>query len=177
MSTETTSPTPQVSTASSWKQSSGAGAPLSVPSGNVCLVRPVDMQTLIRRNMIPNDLMGIITGAMNKNKPPTQKDLETDLDEDRLLSVLQAMDDVVRFVVIEPKIHSVPTKIVDDEEVPDDDARDANLLYIDEVDYEDKTFIFQYAVGGTRDLEKFRTGLAGFMGNVAEEPGVSRETE
>lgn len=39
--------------------------------------------------------------------------------------------------------------------VPEDD-RDPDFLYAAEVDFMDKMFIFNYAVGGTRDLERFR---------------------
>jgi len=41
------------------------------------------------------------------------------------------------------------------ERIPFDD-RSPEFLYCSEVDFEDKMFIFQYAVGGTRDLERFR---------------------
>jgi hypothetical protein len=34
--------------------------------------------------------------------------------------------------------------------------RDPELLYVDEVDEDDKNFIMSWAFGGTSDLEKFR---------------------
>lgn len=46
------------------------------------------------------------------------------------------------------------------------------IIYSDEVDLEDKLFIFQYAVGGTRDLERFRgefgTGLGDLLAGARD---------
>lgn len=175
MSDTTQVPTPlEVSSASSWKQKSGAGAPLRVPSGNVCLVRPVDLQVLLRRKFIPNSLMDVVTGAMQKKQAPQVDEMTKDLDEERLVEVLQAMDDIVIFVVVEPKIAPVPAV---DEKGQEVEPRDEDVLYVDEVDYEDKTFIFQYAMGGTRDIERFRAGFGDYLDSMAEESGVELSTE
>ena len=164
---DTNSPAPQATSAAQWKQTSGVGAPLRVPSGNTCLVRPMSMQALIRNNMIPNELMSIVTSAMKSRKAPTMGEMTDDLDTDKMVAIMQCMDDVVQFMVVEPQIHSTPGQ---------GESRDPNILYIDEVDQEDKTFIFQYAVGGTRDIDKFREGLAGYVGDLEEEQGMADTT-
>lgn len=41
-------------------------------------------------------------------------------------------------------------------EATDPEDRDPDFLYCAEIDFMDKMYIFQYAVGGTRDLERFR---------------------
>ena len=38
------------------------------------------------------------------------------------------------------------------------EAKCEELLFVDEVDFEDKMFIFAYAVGGPADVERFRSG-------------------
>jgi len=45
------------------------------------------------------------------------------------------------------------------------------VIYSDEVDLDDKMFIFQYAVGGTRDLERFRSEHAAGMGDISDGSG------
>jgi len=49
--------------------------------------------------------------------------------------------------VIEPKVHAVPAE---------GEERNDELLYVDEVDLNDKAFISQFVMGGTRDLAQFR---------------------
>ena len=49
------------------------------------------------------------------------------------------------------------------------------VVYADMVDLVDKMAIFNYAVGGTRDLESFREGLDAAMGGLEVGEGV-RET-
>lgn len=173
-------PDTQVSSAAQWKQSSGVGAPLRVPSGNTCLVRPMDMQALVRNNIIPNELMGIITGAMKTKKAPTMDQMKDELDPEKLLAIMQCMDDVVVHMVVEPKIHPIPQatkQTIDGKETMVPGDREPDFLYIDEVNQEDKTFIFQYAVGGTRDLDKFREGLASYVGSLEQESEVVNSTE
>lgn len=177
--TPTPSPTPQVSSAAAWKQSSGVGAPLVVPSGNVCLVKPMNMQALVRNNIIPNELMDIITGAMKTRQAPSMEQMAEDITPEKLVAIMDVMDDVVLYMVVEPKIHPIPMtkQVVDGEEQLVPAERDPNLLYVDEVDQDDKTFIFQYAVGGTRDLEKFREGLASYVGSLEQESQVAQSTQ
>ena len=47
--------------------------------------------------------------------------------------------------------------------------REAGVLYADVVDLEDKQFIFQWAIGGVSDVNKFRDELAATVGAV--QPG------
>lgn len=162
----TESPTPQQPTsASAWKKTSAVGAPLRVPSGNTCLVRPMDMRALVRNNLIPNELMSYVNQAMSKGKAPSESKLMEDMSMEKMLEVMDAIDDIVCYMVVEPKVHPIPHEGV---------ARDPEILYVDEVDYEDKMFIFQYAVGGTRDVDKFREGLASTMESLEKESGLVR---
>ena len=47
--------------------------------------------------------------------------------------------------------------------------------YADMVDVNDKMFLFNFVVGGTRDLETFRGGLDSAVGGVEAGEGVSDE--
>jgi len=129
--------------AAQWKKAS-AGVPLEVPSGNTALVRNPGMQVFLRKGLVPNSLMPLVRKGMTGKEPEIKLD---DINEDQLEAMLDLFDAITCYCVIEPKVLPVPAE---------GEERDPEALYVDEVDFEDKQFIFQWAVGGTRDLEQFR---------------------
>lgn len=157
-------PTPaQVTPISAWKKSA-AGVPMTLPSGNVAIVRNPGMQAFVTAGVIPNSLMPIVRDAIDKHKAPQ---LDEVIDNPEMLrDITVFMDKVVMHCVTEPKIHEV---------VPDN-LREDDKLYVDEVNDDDKSFIFQFAVGGTSDLETFRLERAKDLATVAGVPEPSSET-
>lgn len=161
--------------ASAWKKDS-QGVPLEVPSGHTALVRPVGMQVFMQRGMIPNVLMPIVQeGIKGKQVDPTE--IMEGVDMDAINDMMKLMDDVVVFTVVDPKVWPVPkwTEKEAEEELchPTDvgqakptEDRDPDRLYVDEVEDDDKQFIFQFVVGGTRDVESFRKEQADALANV-----------
>ena len=149
MNNPTTNPgAPQVTSAQAWKKAASEGTPLTVPSNNTCLVRTPGMEVFVRKGLIPNSLMPIVQEAMAKGKAP--KSLDMPADPKMLDEMMDLMDAVTIYCVLEPKVSPTPAEGA---------IRDEETLYVDEVDFNDKLFIFQFAVGGTSDLEKFREGL------------------
>jgi len=64
------------------------------------------------------------------------------------------------------------------EEIPLlDSERDDDVTYTDEIPVDNKTFIMNYAVGGTRDLESFRQGLDKTVERMADVEGVPLSAE
>lgn len=165
-----------VTSASEWKSSRTTGAELEVPSGNVCLVRQPDgMRMFMKRGMIPNALLPIVKAELNKAEKGDEAQLDpTELlekvleDPTMLQDMLDMMDAVVIDCVIQPVLHPVPD---------DDTEREDDLLYIDDVDFEDRSFIFSFAMGGTKDLERFRHRQDEMLGAVSAVQGVGRTTE
>jgi hypothetical protein len=156
MNNPTTNPgAPQVTSAQAWKKAASEGTPLTVPSGNTCLVRLPGMEVFVRKGLIPNSLMPIVQEAMAKGRAPQNMNVEAN--PKMLEEMMDLMDAVTVYCVLEPKVASTPA---------DGQARDENILYVDEVDFNDKLFIFQVAVGGTSDLEKFREGLGEHLENL-----------
>lgn len=150
----------EVTSASEWKKSSSQPAILTLPSGKNCRIRKVGFQTFIRQGMIPNSLLGPVQRSLD-----TGKELDVNLitsEPGQLEDMLLMIDDVVVFCLIEPQVMAIPLKdngqgvmvIVDDED------RDPDTLYVDEVDEDDKMFIFSVATGGAADLESFRNEQA-----------------
>lgn len=144
-------PRKKTTSASQWKKTTGHE--VEVPSGNTALVRRQGMQTFLKKGVIPNSLMPLVQKAINDGEFDTKEMLES-LDLDKLEELIQLYDVIVIECVIEPQVSAIPR----------DDAgngiplaeRDQDKLYVDEVDFEDKQFIFQWVVGGTADVEQFR---------------------
>jgi hypothetical protein len=161
--------------AETWKAKS-TSLVLHVPSGNNALVRNPGIKAFITAGILPNSLMPIVTEALERGKPPSMSAFQDKIKTDpgMLEEMLVSIDNVTLRCVIEPQVHPMPTWDLTDhandsctaeqigQEAPQ--KKDPRRLYIDEVDLDDKLFIFQWAVGGTRDLERFRqeysTGLA-----------------
>ena len=145
-----------VTSANAWKKQTVEGTPLRVPSGNTCLVRAPGMGVFMREGVIPNGLMGIIQEAMANGRAPDEADLAGMVDDpSKLQQLVELADAVALYCVIEPPLSQAP---VDEEGhiVPFGHAlRDPNTLYVDEVDFNDKMYIFNFAVGGTADFAKF----------------------
>jgi hypothetical protein len=151
----------EVTSVREWKAKSDP-FPLELPSGKTCLARPVGIEAFLKAGVIPNSLMKVITKALGEN--PTAAD--TDLTElmsglsdnpDMLQDVFAMADNVTIYCVVEPMVNPLPT---------DGTPRNDDLLYVDEIDLEDKLFILNFGVGGSRDLEAFRIATSGGVGSV-----------
>lgn len=150
-------------TAKDWKGRANRAIELELPSGNMAMVRNPGMEAFLQAGLIPNELMPIILEAMDKNEMP---DLEgAEKDPEKLMKVLDLANNVLVYCVVEPAVAPVPAEGV---------TRDEDTLYADEVSLEDKMFIFQWAVGGTSDLETFRKEQASAMEPVPAGPAVAR---
>lgn len=159
----------QVTPASEWIKDA-KGSPLTVPSGKTCLVRKPDgMQAFMSQGMVPNTLLGVVQQSL-EDKDPDKVDLEAISDmamknPQALEDMLSMCDAVVIHCVVEPSVEPVPLdddgNIVPPNKRPDDDT-----LYVDYIDWDDKMFIFNYAMGGTKDLETFREEQASAMAGV-----------
>jgi hypothetical protein len=133
-----------------WKKSSGinVAVPLEVPSGNTALVRTPGAQQFLKLGMVPNSLVSIMEKSAVKGEEPAIDELSSILKNPKELQDLFAfIDAVVIYCCVEPKVEPEPEATF---------IRDENVLYVDEVDMDDKMFIFQFSVGGTKDLERFR---------------------
>lgn len=128
-----------------WKKA-GGGHELTCPSGQSCRARRPGIQTFITRGMIPNQLMPLIEGAIS-GKEVDVAELAKGLDLEKIQDMMGLFDAVTIYCVMEPKVLPLP---------PEDEERDDDAVYVDMIEMDDKMFIFQWAVGGTSDLEEFR---------------------
>lgn len=145
--------------AKAWKQASAE--PIELPSGNYMRVRRIGMQTLMATGKMPNALMNIVRSAVDKGTGMDGVDMADVVgDEKQLAEMMKFMDDLCCMVSVDPKVHPIPKNEAD---------RDDETLYADEVDMDDKSFLFQLVTGGTTDLEQFR---AATDANVAAVSGL-----
>lgn len=126
---------------------------LDLPSGNQCLVRRPGAQGLIKAGLLDSldSLTGLVQSELIDSKAP-KKQLAAGAarlagNMEKLGEGLSLVDRVICHVVAQPKV-TMPPK--------DDDEREEDTLYADDVDMEDKMFIFQWVMGGTADLTSFR---------------------
>lgn len=133
---------------------------LECPSGQVCQVRRPGVEGLVRHGLL--DKVDSITSMINEKhikrvkgeKVINEKSLMSD--PQSLMKAMSTIDKVVCFVVVQPHIE-LPIKVVDgvEQDLPEDEYVDG-VVYTSMVGIEDKMFIFNYSVGGSKDLEKFR---------------------
>lgn len=177
-----------------WKKSgrSADHVPLPLPSGNTCLVQPLGLPELLRRGLIPNPLLETVTAALDtadlRIENPTdaqravaEKKARAKLDEQlanlgkdpaKMVAVFDMADAITLAVVVQPTVHPIPE--------PGEDgvvSREESRLYIDEVDLDDKFYIMNHAMSGTRDLANFREEFARVVGSSADGSSVADDPE
>lgn len=190
--------------ATAWKaSSSNAVEELEVPSGNVALVRRVGPEAFLGTGIVPDTLTPLVDEAVRDKKglPPEKVAAMLEDDLDTLPAMIDMMNRVVAYAVVQPKVQNVPECIAEVEikkgksvtkgvcgasvsemvHRKDEDnyhefvepERDPELLYADEVDLQDRVFIMNFAVGGTRDLARFRSEHSESMARISDEQDVA----
>lgn len=135
---------------------------LLLPSGNTCLVKRPGVQGLIKAGLLDSldSLTNIVQmDHIDANDPKKMAAAVNKMSADpaRISEALTVVDKAVCFAVVAPKVFMPP---------PEDETRMEDATYVDEVDEEDKMFIFQYLVGGTGDVETFRKESQAMLGGV-----------
>jgi hypothetical protein len=150
MSEQTASPV------GAWKKKPEA---VTLPSGNRVVVKRSTLKDFLIRGMVPNSLMAIVEQSLSSGQnKATDDEMKKILgDPEKLAELMELMDSVTINCAIEPRVHPAPPREAD---------RDDELLYVDELDEGDKVAIFNYAVGGTVELEPFRGEAEAALGAV-----------
>lgn len=146
---------------SEWKKSE---LPLELPSGKFMECRKASFRVFLAAGIIPNELMQVVQKALSKGVEPDMSEFSKDLDKINEMGVM--VDRVVVYSSVSPKVHPAPELKENPETGETEEDRRDDLLYVDEVDDEDKMFIYQWVTGGTRDLAKFRAEFAESVASV-----------
>lgn len=144
-----TQPTP----ASLWKKSGPEGFVVELPSGQAVMMhRNVDFFAMLREGNVPNPLQGIISKMVTKIQGGDDTPIAVEPDEEAMRAMFLFIDQMVCDVVLDPLIVMPPID-------PAEKAawqQPENTVSIDDVEPDDRMFIFQVALGGAADLERFR---------------------
>lgn len=173
------------------------GTDLTLPSGNIALVKQMSPQAFMQSGLIPDPLTAIIRKSIGEKQglPPTAM-AEISEDPEMLMSAMELFDRVLVYVVAEPFVKMPPTcdhltgevrcemyyntAVHRDNKDPEyheyhEGARADDILYADQVDMDDKMFIFNWCLGGTRDLDQFRKELQGNVDAVSDSQNIQPE--
>lgn len=156
--------------ASSWKKKSVGGTLLSVPSGNTALVRSPGMEVFLTRGIIPNSLIPMVQEAMQRGAAPKDEDIQDLMnDPKKIEDIVELADAVTVYCCVDPIVAPRPTDEAGNVLPIGHPDRDEDVLYVDEVDFADKMFIFNFAVRGSADLSGFRPESTPDVGSVPEQ--------
>jgi len=184
--------------AGEWRAGGRRAVFVELPSGNVCKAINKGMDAFLKAGKIPNALMPIVSEALNAAEGrPTASAVGSSVLEDPALleSTIELVNMVTCECVVEPHIVPVPTEI--HVHPPDDDHDDeweeevvipveerdteellallGDGLWVDETSLDDRFFIMNWAVGGTRNVEQFRKEFADVVDDLST--GVEAEPE
>lgn len=160
------------------------GGVIELPSGIVVRVaNPGGIKAFLNADSgIPNSLMGIIQDQLNgAGKQLSAEELVVkngEVDMEMIEDMMKLMDVIALKVIVDPVIWPNPTE----EDLVEWNAQNPNQqfnsldhyiqdhpsrVFVKELPDDDKTFLFQWISGGTRDLEKFRKELDERMAPVS----------
>jgi len=156
---------------------------LEVPSGQLCLVRRPGIAGLVKAGVL--DSLDALTGIVQTDHIERVKSGKGEIskediaalagDKAKLLEALELADKVVEYVVVQPSVFRAIARDETGKPVLDEDGKESPLseadrmpgqVYTDMVDLMDKMFIFQFVVGGVRDLETFRKEFGEVVGDL-----------
>lgn len=144
-----------------WRRPREEGYAVTLPSGNVAVIRPVALDVMLQRGEIPDLLTPIAASMLWKE---TEVDADTVEREPALaLRMMELFDVVARAAFLEPRI-------VDEPEAHDEIApADLSL--------EDKGWVFQLAIQPARVLATFCEKQAAGVGSVPTGEGDQQPAE
>lgn len=181
--------------AKDWKRSS-VGEEKVLPSGNTALIKRPGMESLFAAGVLPDELTKMaleqISAAERPGMPQDRKKKAEDVtldskmiekfmqSENAIGDIFEAFDKVTSMCVVEPRCEFHKRRVVDEqgqqvtdekdraiwEVIPDNERDHENIVYTDEVDLDDKTFIFNFVVGGSRDIATFREEFGDALATV-----------
>lgn len=165
---------------------------LVLPSGQECDAKPLGMEGILLAGVLSDvdQLTAIISRYTRKVKGANGKADGEHLDEAALLKDPEALrtliglaDRMIPVIVVDPvvKLHYVSVQMKGKtytKRLASAD-REPNTVYTDQIDLEDKFFLFQWAMSGTEvtALETFRPDANGGVGSLANESGVPSSTK
>lgn len=166
---------------------------LDLPSGELAQVRRPGMQGLIKAGILNSvdGLTGIVQGEVipKAEGKPSIDAKEIMKDPAKLESMMESVDKIVMYVVVKPEVlPTVVTQEMVNDETNEWTSKDLGAeieykdrlpgaVYVDYIDIDDKMFIMNFAVGGTRDFESFRKESQAAVGGLPDGEAAASPTK
>lgn len=169
----------EVTSAREWKSASRA-KPIEVPSGNIAMVERRPLAALWKAGRIPNSLMPMVRKSIATGDSGAR---ETDWTDAMLSDMIKLMDSITVECTKDPVVQAVPVckscrrskdDVIHEEHDYDGEERSEDVLYVDDVDFDDKAFIYQYVIGAVDDVAAFRRGSERDVEPVPDSDEVER---
>lgn len=160
---------------------------LTLPSGQTCNAKRLGLEGMIVAGLLGEaDSLSSFIGKehvvrFRDSKKGGQVTEEINAnsmmrDPKALQRVMLMVDLAIPHIVVEPAVQA-HVKVIEEatgHELPKTELvkRQAGVIYTDQISLDDKMFLFNYAVGGTRDLERFREESRATVASVANGEGV-----
>jgi hypothetical protein len=175
------------------------GEDVELPSGLWCKAKRIGMEALVQGGKIPNTLLPIVMEALEEGeagRKRAEEKLRSQMSAAHIQDMMDMYDGITMFVVVEPTIRPIPEKCpcgaiksgesmiaLETQEkghehvwtpVPDADREHGSgIAYVDWIDFADKVYLMNFAVGGTRDLETFRQEQAQLLDSLSAGKNLS----
>lgn len=168
---------------------------LTLPSGQTCRAKRVGLEGMMAAGLLGEfDSLSSFVGSKHVNRVrqaggnKVKEELSAQSmmkDPTALKKIILLVDRALPTIVVEPRVLS-HVEIVTEADKADDmpetrsipkEDREEGVVYTDQIGLEDKMYLFNYAVGGTRDLERFRSESASDVAGMAASEGVQHETQ
>lgn len=155
---------------------------ITLPSGQTADCKRIGMEGLVEAGIL-NDMDGLtgvvdqrfVKRARNGGKPTQEIDVAAiSEDPESLKRIILVVDRALPHIVVEPtvRLHLRDLPNGKTEMIPDDE-REAGV-YTDQIGFEDKMFLLNWAVGGSADPRRFLDESGDVVGNVAPSRSVRR---
>ena len=159
-----------------WGSQEGVHGPqdLELPSGQLVLARKPGVQQLMVEGVLHrmDNLTALVDKKhVRKGKAAASESINVQSliqDPEALANILHTVDRVLCAVVIRPPIQMAPNDVT---------SRKNGVIYTDTVGIEDKMFLFNWALGGSKDIERFRRESSEVVGSVVPGEPVADASE
>lgn len=126
---------------------------LELPSGKSAQIRRIPLTSLLAEGLLGDSLGALAQRAVDAGEGMKPQDIkEMSQDPQKIMEALDIFDKIAAKCFVNPPVtyHKIDGKDIPEEE------RDPDILYSDELDIQDKVYVFQVIAGGSSDLQRFR---------------------
>jgi hypothetical protein len=130
------------------------GKDFTCPSGQTCRLKPLDPERLLQAGILDKvtrleGLADVLIQAA-EGQPPTMAKIPS---REELWMLLKTINELIPLAVEQPTVWAIPDI---DDPVVENRIRQADRIYVDDIDLDDRVAILEEALKGLRLLDRFR---------------------